>query len=72
MDPRDRRQAAIALGIGLICLVFLLETAIAHRTHPSPASPYVWGGLGTVALLAFGRVLWLRLRRRRDGDPGRR
>lgn len=72
MHPEDKRQAAIALGTCVICLTFLLETAIAHRTHPSPASPYVWGGLGTVALLAFGRFLWLRRRRRRDGDPGRR
>ncbi len=69
MTPDDRRQAAIALGIGCICLVFLLETSIAHRTHPSPASPYVWGALGAVAALAFGRALWLRWRaRRRDEE----
>lgn len=69
MRPDDRRQIAIALGVGLICLVFLLETAIAHRTMPSPASPYVGSGLGAVALLAFARAAWLRWRRPRDDGP---
>lgn len=69
MRPDHHRQMAIALGIGCICIVFLLETAFAHRTNPSPASPYVWGGLGAVAALAFGRALWLKLRSLRDdGD----
>ena len=68
MSPEDRRQSAIALGIGCICLVFLLETSIAHRTYPSAASPYVWGGLGAAAALAFGRALWLRLRARREDE----
>ena len=71
MSPDDRRQMAIALGIGCICLVFLLETTIAHRTNPSPASPYVWGGLGAVALVAFGRALWLKLRSRRADEDRR-
>ena len=34
------RRSKIALGFALICGVFLLETAFAHRTHPSPLSPW--------------------------------
>jgi drug/metabolite transporter (DMT)-like permease len=55
-----QRRAAIAFGIGLIALVFLLETAVAHRHVPSAASPWVWTLLGSVAALAFGRGWWLR------------
>jgi drug/metabolite transporter (DMT)-like permease len=57
-----QRASAIAFGIGLISLVFLLETAVAHRRVPSAASPWVWTALALVAVLAFGRGWWLRAR----------
>ena len=63
-----QRQAAIAFGIGLISLVFLLETAVAHRRLPSAASPWVWTVLGLVAALAFARGLWLRARANSASD----
>jgi uncharacterized membrane protein YhaH (DUF805 family) len=63
-----QRRAAIAFGIGLICLVFLLETAVAHRRLASAASPWVWTVLGLVAALAFARGMWLRVRARSAPD----
>jgi hypothetical protein len=62
-----RPKAAIALGVACICLVFLLETWVAHQRMPSAASPYVWGGLGGVALIAL--ACWARWRRRDDDGP---
>lgn len=62
--PRQRK-ANNALGIGLVALVFLMESSFAHHKHPSPASPYVWAALGIVAAAAF--VYYLR-HRRPDGE----
>jgi len=47
------RTAKLLLGFALIFLVLLGETIVAHRLHPSPASPYVW------ALLAGGAIVCL-------------
>jgi tellurite resistance protein TehA-like permease len=63
-----QRRASIAFGIALICLVFLLETAVAHQRLPSAASPWVWTALGLVAALACGRGVWLRVRARSAPD----
>lgn len=56
------RQARLCFGIAVIALLFLLETAVAHRSAPSAASPFIWGGLGLVAVLAVLRGLWCRAR----------
>jgi hypothetical protein len=62
-----RPKAAIALGAACICLVFLMETWVAHQRMPSAASPYVWGGLGGVAAIAL--ACWARWRRPDDNEP---
>ncbi len=60
-----RRKSAIALGIAIISLVFIVETSIAHRAMPSPLSPVVWSVLGV--MLAGGVIMaaWFR-RKARD------
>jgi multisubunit Na+/H+ antiporter MnhB subunit len=61
-----QRGAAIALGICVISLVFIVETVLAHRQAPNPLSPLVWTVLGTVAAASLGvylRLTWLEKRR---------
>ena len=69
MRTPDERKAAIALGVCLVCLVFGLETWVAHRRAPSPASPYVWAALGGVAIVALACALHWRRRPRRARRP---
>ena len=68
MRPDELKRSRLAFGVALICGVFLLETVFAHQKMPSPASPYVWAGLGSVALLAVVYGLWCRQRARRAPD----
>jgi drug/metabolite transporter (DMT)-like permease len=68
MQSDDLKKSRLAFGVAVICLVFLLETSFAHRQTPSPASPFIWAGLGLVAALALGYGLWCRQRTRRPGD----
>jgi hypothetical protein len=68
MQPDYLKKSRLAFGLALICGVFLLETSFAHHKMPSPASPYVWAGLGTAALVALAYGLWCRQRARRHGD----
>jgi hypothetical protein len=63
-----RRQSAIAGGIATIAVLFILETLMASRLHPHPATPYIRLGLGTVALVALVTALVLRIKAgRRQG-----
>ena len=55
------QRSKIAFGVVLICGLFLSETLVAHRSMPHPASPFIWGGLVTVAVVAL--LLGLRWRR---------
>ncbi len=64
MTPDYQRRSRLAFGVTLICLVFLGETIVAHRTVPSPASPVVWTLLGGGALAALVYALWCRHRAR--------
>lgn len=62
MRKELKRKSAIALGVGLICGVFLLETSFAHRVTPSPASPYVWSLLGAVGAIALALSAYWRIK----------
>lgn len=58
MTPDDRRRSRLYLGFGVVLLMFLGETVVAHQRLPSPASPLVWALLGSGSLLCFGLAAW--------------
>jgi hypothetical protein len=70
MQPDLLRRSRIAFGVAAICVLFLIETLVAHRTAPSPASPWVWGALGVIGLGACGGGLWWRAQARRGSVRG--
>ena len=57
-----QRKSAIALGLCVICLLFLLETAVAHRQMPNPQSPWLWAALGVGACVALAFAIYYRWR----------
>lgn len=58
-DARDwTRRSQLSFGLALVCGLFLLETAVAHRTTPHPASPLIWTVLGLLALAGVASGLW--------------
>jgi drug/metabolite transporter (DMT)-like permease len=60
------RKARIGLGFFVICLVFLLETTVAHQTRPHPASPFIWAGLGLTAVACLLYAAWAHRRAQAD------
>ena len=66
------RRSQLCFGVTLICVLFLVETAVAHRSVPHPASPIVWGVLGLVGVGALVAGVVCRLRARRAGQAARR
>ena len=67
----DRRRAALAFGVALICAMFVLETYAAHRAIPHPASPVIWAVLGGVAAVSLALGIRWRLRARAQGREPR-
>lgn len=65
MNADHARKAKVCLGLGVVLLLFLFETVVAHRHMPSPASPYVWALLGGGAALCFGLAAWFHAASRR-------
>lgn len=63
-----KRRAQIAAGVFVICMLFLLETTLAHRSAPHPASPVIWSALGLVALVALALCVWYGRRARQCAD----
>jgi VIT1/CCC1 family predicted Fe2+/Mn2+ transporter len=59
------RRSRIAFAIGVICGLFITETVTAHRTNPSPASPFIWAVLGGLGVAALAYAGWCRLKLRR-------
>jgi drug/metabolite transporter (DMT)-like permease len=66
MQTEIQRKANNALGVFVVALVFLFETWVAHRSRPSPASPYVWGILGLVAVAALALFVYFRAKARAE------
>jgi hypothetical protein len=59
------RRSRIAFGLAGVCVMFLIETRVAHGVTPHPASPLVWAVLGTVLLLLASA--WWRYQAARSG-----
>ncbi len=59
------RKSSIALGICVIALMFLMETAVAHQRLPNAASPLIWSLLGLVAAGSLACFFWYRAKARR-------
>jgi hypothetical protein len=54
----EARKARLCLGGAVICVLFLIETFMAHQSRPHSASPYVWSALGVLALVFLGLAAW--------------
>lgn len=67
------KRAALALGAAVVCVLFGIETSVAHRIAPNPASPLVWTGLALGGGVALAVWAWcrLQLRRLRQAPGGR-
>jgi hypothetical protein len=61
------RRSRIAFSVAVICGLFITETMTAHRVQPSPASPYIWAALGSLAVGALVYAVWCKLKLRDAG-----
>lgn len=64
--PDYDKRSKIALGVAVICVLFILETLQANRVSPNPNSPVVWAVLGGVGVAALVYALWCRRRARSE------
>ena len=69
MNTALLRRSRLAFGIGVVCVMFLVETSVADRVTPNPASPVVWAVLGTVVVVALLASAWWRYQAGRTSDP---
>lgn len=60
-------RGSIAMGIAVICLLFLIETVVAHQTTPNALSPLVWSVLGGVGAVSMVLAAVWRTRAKRLG-----
>ncbi len=58
----DARKARLCLGGAVVCVLFLIETFVAHQSRPNDASVYVWSGLGIVAFTLLVLAGWFHAR----------
>jgi hypothetical protein len=65
--PDYDKRSKIALGVAVICGLFVLETVQAHRVAPQAASPFVWTLLGSVSVGALLYALWCKAKVRKRG-----
>jgi peptidoglycan/LPS O-acetylase OafA/YrhL len=62
------RKSRLALGIAVICVIFGLESSVAHRVMPSPYSWLLWTVLSVVGVAALVGHFWFRHQSRRACD----
>lgn len=60
--PDYDKRSKLALGVAVICGLFILETLQANRVSPNAASPIVWTILGATGVGALLYSLWCRRR----------
>jgi len=69
VNQDDRSKAAIAAGIALIAVFFIIETVAAHSIRPNAASSYVWALLALVGSGSAFRAWWFYRKARRELRP---
>ena len=65
LQGQHARTSKLLFGFALILLVLIGETYVADRRLPNPASPYVWGALGSAAAACLIGGLWYRRKAKR-------
>ncbi len=60
------RNARLCLGGAVICVLFLIETFVAHQSRPNAASLYAWSVLGAVAAILLVLAAYLQLRAKKE------